>query len=596
MRGETCRRLCYNASDMERPFFSARRLILLSGLVVFGTVSLTAQQPPSRARAAAPPGYQQGVYLVFPFENAGSSPRLEWLGEGLEELTIQRLSAAGEQVYSHAGRLAELERYGLPHSSKLSRATMLHAAEDLDADFVVFGKFTANETSLTIESRILKVNPTRLLPALRETGTLVSLMDLNVRLVWKTLSAADSHYPLSLAEFTKRQRPLRLDAFEHYVRGLLASEDDVRLRELREAARLEPEWPEPDFELGQAYFARRECNSALPWYARVPKTHDRYAEAVFATGVCHLFMGRPDRAEEVFTSLQEALKTNMVSGADLPELLNDLAIAQARQGKIPAAQTDLGRAAELDPDEDDYEFNLGLLALQANDAAGAARYFREAAQREPDNPEDRAMLILSLEKAGKKPEADQERESAVETFGPNGLPAIRLDAKNEFVTKLNRIKTELDVTALRAGLLSPEPAASSAASNESGDTPAAHVRRARQELSTGQVDAAEKEFRAALDGDPHNAAAHLGLGEIDRRRSKMDDAVKELQASLEARDSAVVRTMLAKVYLEQKKPDLARTEVERALKLAPNYTEAKQLLEHLQNSKAPGKKPSGGAR
>jgi Tfp pilus assembly protein PilF len=63
---------------------------------------------------------------------------------------------------------------------------------------------------------------------------------------------------------------------------------------------------------------------------------------------------------------------------------------------------------------------------------------------------------------------------------------------------------------------------------------------------------------------------------------------------LEARDSAVVRTTLAHVYLEQKKPALARTEVERALKLAPNYAEAKQLLEHLQSGKPTEVSPKGG--
>jgi len=278
---------------MERPFFSARYLVLLSAVVVFGTTSAAAHQsapPPSAGSATA---HQQGIYLVFPFENAGASPRLDWLGEGLEELTIQRLSGAGEQVYSHAGRLVELERYGLPRSSKLSRATMLHIGEDLDADFVVIGRFTVNGTSLTIESRILKLSPARLQPALRETGTLDSLMDLHTRLVWRMVSASDRNYALNLAEFTKRQRPLRLDAFEHYSRGLLASEDEARLRELREAARLEPEWPEPDFALGEAYFARRDCDSALPWYARVPKTHDRYVEAVFATGVCRLLLEQP---------------------------------------------------------------------------------------------------------------------------------------------------------------------------------------------------------------------------------------------------------------------------------------------------------------
>src|SRR5207302_538886 len=176
-------------------------------------------------------------------------------------------------------------------------------------------------------------------------------------------------------------------------------------------------------------------------------------------------------------------------------ILNDLAIARARQGKTAAAENDFRRAVELDPDEDDYPFNLGLLALQTNDPSAAAGYFREAAQREPDNPEDRALLILSLEKAGRK------------------------------------------------------------------------------KLSAGHADAAEKEFRAVLAADPSSAAAHRGLAEIDRRQGRMDDAVKELQASLEARDSAVVRTMLAKIYLEQKKPDLARAEVEKALKLAPNYAE-----------------------
>jgi len=555
---------------------------------------LSAQQP-SSAAAAAVTGFQQGVYLVFPFENAGSSPRYDWLGEGLEELTIQRLAAAGEQVYSHAGRLTEQEHYGLPSSSRLSRATMLHAAEDLDADFVIFGKFTASATSLTIEARVLRVNPTRLLPPIRETSILDGLMALHLRVLWRVLSAAEPRYPLNLAEFSKRQRYLRLDAFEHYVRGLLAGEDDARLRELREAARLEPEWPDPDFALGDLYFTRRDCNSALPWYARLPKNYDRYTEAVFATGVCRLLLGQPDRAEEVFVALQNALRTNMVSGADLPEILNDLAIARTRRGKVAEAQADLRRAADLDPDEDDYVFNLGLLALQANDAVAAADHFREAVEREPDNPEDRAMLILSLERAGKKSEADQERETATETFGPNGLPAIRAEAKSDFVARLNRLKMELDVTALRAGLVSPGTPASAPEAIESSDSAAAHIRRARQELSAGHVEAAEKEFHAALTGESGNAAAHRGLGEIYRRQGKMEDAVKELQASLAARDSAMVRTLLAKIYLEQKKPDLARAEVERALKLAPNYAEAKQLLEHLQNSKPAGKKPGGGA-
>jgi tetratricopeptide (TPR) repeat protein len=411
------------------------------------------------------------------------------------------------------------------------------------------------------------------------------------------LSGSDKSYVLTLADFTKAQRPLRLDAFEHYIRGLLANEDDPRLRELREAARLEPTWPDPDFALGETYRSRNDCGSALPWFAHVPKTHDRYVEALFATGVCRLELNQPERAEEVFTSLQQILRSNvgdrsqMVSNADLPEILNNLGIARARQGKRAAAQADLVRATEIDPDQDDYPFNLGLLALSANDVAGAIQYFREASEREPDNGEDRAFLIQALEKAGKKDEADREREAAAETLGGTALPANRGDAKDDALSRLGRIKPELDVAALRLEIAPPEPPGSSGMTTGAGVTPAWHLRRGNQELSTGRLDSAENEYRAALGAEPNNAAAHRGLAEVARRSGKLDDAVKELQASLAARDSAVVRTTLAKVYVEGKKPDLALVEVERALKLAPNYAEAKQLLERLQRSK-----PSGGSR
>ena len=535
---------------------------------------------------------QSGVFLVFPFENAGASPRLDWIGAGLEELTIQKLSASGQQVYSHEGRLDEMDRAGLPPIAKLSRATMLHIAQDLDADYLVFGNFTSDGTSLTVNARVLRVNPVALLPAVRESGPLDSMMNLYTRVTWRLLGTIDHNYPLSLAEFSKFQRSLYLGAFEQYIRGLIANEDDTRIRDLKEAARLEPNWPDPAFSLGQVYFTRNDCPSALTWFARVPPTNERSVEAIFATGVCYLRLNQPDKAEKVFSKLQEDLKLNMVSGADLPEILNNLALADARQGKLAAALPLLARARELDPDEDDYPFNLGLLSLQNNDLAAAAAQFRDAMEREPDNSEDRAFLIHSLEKEGKKDEASAARDTALEAFGPSGLPALKLDGKLDSLAKYQRVSRELDTTALRMELATPATSNGAAAESAASIEPAvAHLRRGRQELGAGRLDVAEKEFRAALAADPKNALAHRELADIYRRRGKLDEAVQELQTSLAMRDSATGRVMLARIYLEQKKPELARAEVEKAVKLAPNYTEARQLLEHLGKSK-----PTGGAQ
>jgi tetratricopeptide (TPR) repeat protein/TolB-like protein len=566
--------------------------ILFVGIFFFLTADFAAQQPTPYSSTPPLNHSLEPVYLVFPFENVGAPPRLDWIGEGLEELTIERLSNAGLQVYSHSGRVNEMDHYGLPDSAKLSRASMLHIAQELDADYIVFGSFASDGKTLAVNARVLRINPVALLPVIGERGPLDSLMELHKRISWRLLAAADHSYPLSLAEFSKMQRSVTLAAFEQYVRGLLANDDDVRLRDLKEAARLEPEWPAPAFAIGEVYFGRNDCNSALPWFSRVPAANARSVEAAFSIGVCRLRLGQADKAVAVFESLEEGLEHSLVSGADLPEILNNLGLARALQGNLVSAQTVLGRARDLDPDQDDYPFNLGLLALRQNELPTATTHFREALRREPDNPEDFAFLIYSLQKAGKHPEADQERASAVEAFGEKGLPSIKVDAKGENLLKYQRVITELDTTTLRLELEDPGIHQSATTSGSVPKmTPTAQLRMGRQELAAGHLDAAEQEFHAVIAADPKNASAHRELADIYRRQGKLDDAVKELQLSLASRDSAIERTMLARIYLEQKKPDLARAEVEKAVKLAPNYAGAKELLAHLGKNN-----PTGGAK
>jgi hypothetical protein len=84
--------------------------------------------------------------------------RLDWLCEGLEELTIQRLSAAGQRFSPMLGALRNLIATDC-RPQRFSHATMLRVGAELDADFVILGKFSSDGNSLTVESRVLRVNP-----------------------------------------------------------------------------------------------------------------------------------------------------------------------------------------------------------------------------------------------------------------------------------------------------------------------------------------------------------------------------------------------------------------------------------------------------
>ena len=81
---------------------------------------------------------------------------------------------------------------------------------------------------------------------------------------------------------------------------------------------------------------------------------------------------------------------------------------------------------------------------------------------------------------------------------------------------------------------------------------AAHPSRAPG-ISSGAFGCGRTGISRGAGADPNNSSAHRELAEIYRRRGKLDEAAQELQLSLAARDSAAVRTMLARIYLEQKK-------------------------------------------
>jgi tetratricopeptide (TPR) repeat protein len=456
-------RLCYNMLTMPRRYF---RIGLLAACAVF---CATAAARPATflqsegASGITAPETHPGTLLVFPFKNDGRMASLDWLGEGLAELTVERLQDRGLSVLSRQERLAALEKIGLPDSARFSHATMMKIAAEADADEVVFGRFVSDGKAVTLEARVLRLSPPGLSPAYTQTSSFEDLLRAHARLSWQILCALERKscdpQGTNTGESTFADPPasLRVDALENFVLGLLAPDDESHIRDLREAARLEPAWDRPPFELGQVYFARRDCESALPWFSRVPPNRPDGPEASFNTGVCHLLRNDASRAEAAFSGLIERTRRAGPGGwlPELSEVRNNLGVARLRLGKWSEAATEFERAAALDEEEPDYLVNLGIAKLAAKQPAGAVTAFEHARKLDPDDREARTLLVSALESLGRSSDAAAVRAESAENGGRVASPAPQDPAA---LARLARISMKVDRALLR-------PA---------GDTPAAH--------------------------------------------------------------------------------------------------------------------------
>jgi tetratricopeptide (TPR) repeat protein len=418
------------------------------------------QQYAENAQAAPGESHPETI-LIFPFENESRMPTLDWLGEGFSEVTAERLEDRAVNVLSREDRLATLERMGLPDSARFSHATIVKIAAEADADAVVYGRFQSDGKSVTVEARVLHLSPPSLSPQLTETGSVQDVLRAHARLTWKILcELGPKQCPAQGAStdessFSEPPPSLRVEALENFVHGIDGPQGEESLRLLREAARLEPSWDRPAFELGRIYFKRRDCDSALVWYSRVPPNRPDGPEASFATGVCHLARNDAARAEAAFSGLLERTHKTGEREAlpELPEMRNNLGVARLRLGKWSEAGTEFDRASVLDPEEADYWVNNAIAKIIGKQAVAAVAPLERARKIDPDDKEAKLLLIAILQSLGRNPEAAAIRADGAETADKAAPPNLQ---DGVGLARMARVSREFDRTLLRPGNDSPE--------------------------------------------------------------------------------------------------------------------------------------------
>ncbi len=505
------------------------------------------------------PGASQTM-VILPFENASKAPGIEWIGESFPEVLGQRMSIPSLSMYSRADRIAAFDRLGVPLNLRPSRATAYRIAEEMDVDYLVMGRYTFDGQTFTASAQLLDMNKLRLYPEVQESGPLVKLIEIQTALAWDVMRLLNPMLVTSKNGFVKASQPIRLDALEAYVRGMIAGSGAERVRQLLIATRLKSDYYAAMLELGKTYYEEREYEQASRWLARIPKSEARAKEANFFLGLSDYYLGQYEAAEGAFSFVASRLP--------LTEVYNNLGVVASRRGQKEAVGY-FERAVQADPADADYRFNLAAALYRNGDRAGAAKQAREALALRPYDGESKTVLELANSPAAAP------------------TPAARGGRAQAPKVPLERIKRNYDEASFRQLSQEIENVAELRMAKQTPRIHADyHIERGRELLGRGFVSEADHEFREAIALDQNNGAAHAGLATVLEATGDAAGAEKEAKASLRMQPSAEAYLVLARLDLRDNNPQAAAEQVARALALEPDNASAEALQRTIQGKLA----------
>lgn len=348
--------------------------------------------------------------------NESASANLTWIGESAAETIHEALGSAGLIVLEREDREEVYRRLSIRNGAILTKATIIKIGETLDAGVVIFGEFEVApdasgarglKSNLTLKVHTIDLKRLRESPVSETRGPLEQLGQMEMKIAWMLLRQLAPGTAGAEADFLRTHPAARAEAMESYVRGLMATNLDQRIRLFGMAARLDEHFSPPDFQLGKLYFQRKEYKTAETWLMKVARNDLHYFEASFLMGICRYYGGDFEAAAALF---------RMVAGeVPLNEVYNNLGAALSRKNDL-AASENFRKALEGDQADPDYWFNLGFSLWKQGDFAPAAAQFRAVLERTRDDQDATYFLGRCLRGEGPRPgEARSEGRERIKT-------------------------------------------------------------------------------------------------------------------------------------------------------------------------------------
>ncbi|HUA86234.1 MAG TPA: tetratricopeptide repeat protein [Bryobacteraceae bacterium] len=340
---------------------------------------------------------------VLAFWNTSiQQPNLDWIGVSIAETIRESLGTRGLLTLDRDEMQDAFERLGLRGQTALSDASVLKIGDTVDAEQVIFGTFeftpdndpskgAGAHGSLKITARILDRRKMRLGPQFSESGALEDLATLQAHLAWRALAVLAPDLAPPESEFRSVRTPIRLDAEENYVRGLLARDPAQKEQLFLNAAHLDARFGDPCYQLGQIHYKRKEYREAAEWLEKISAEDTHYREAQFLLGLALYQTGDFAGAQKDFQIIAAVVP--------LDEVWNNLGAAESRLN-LPQAVAHFRKAAQGDPADPLYQFNLGYALWKSGDFIAASENLRNVLSHDSEDTMATLLLGRCLQKQG----------------------------------------------------------------------------------------------------------------------------------------------------------------------------------------------------
>ncbi len=227
------------------------------------------------------------------------------------------------------------------------------------------------------------------------------------------------------------------------------------------------------------------------------------------------------RSEEAVAEYERALAIN----PDYVKAHNNLALALIELGRLDDAATHYRRSLELEPKAEIYS-DLGFILDRQGNTRQAVSYYRKALELDPGSPQAHFNLAGALLREEELDEAAEQYRAAIKATPSaaayNGLGVVR--------------------------------------------------------LLQGRLSDAVEQFRGAIKSDPDFVPAYNNLADSLARQGELEEAASIYRNSLAHKPSAKVHNRLGMLLANLGHRDEARREFEEAVKLKPEFAEARRNL------------------